>query len=688
MATPPRTPSQTATPAAGQTATPAAGQTATHAGGQAGPGAPQRPGPAPKSGFAHLRRTYLVITGIGGFVLAVSLAGIGLGGGAGWSTYVAPLLLGTAFVLFGRWGLGIGSVLPVLTSSYNLVQSGKLAEASALLDTIASNKSRSVRAAVHLQRAFIAVRRGDLPEATRQLDALLAMPPRWIEGANGEVQRAAAHGIRAWTRAATGDLAGAEEDIAKVRSAQAPGSAALAHASLAEALMLERAGERAKLAALLRRDQRLLLASLDMRERSVVRAMQRMLRAPATTVYRTQLDPKKLAGEDEPPIAEWVDRVTPELAPFLPRQRARAAAATPPLPPGFEASPEALREARKVHDKKPASMAGRVVALWALLIGLFLAVWQFLEPDTSAPVRPRGHAAAAPSPATVLGGLIAFTGVLLAAAVVRVVLVVRRARALTRKLVEMEASVARGEDVAAPLAELARAKQETIAAQAEGFLGTLADRRGDLAGALAHFDAARGKLRTRAARSAAAGFVTPGITANRAYTLAALGRADEAAAELAQLPPDYLFLARMRFVVPLVAFLARGDIDGAGRLALATSPDLSVGARDELMRDLVHAVTSPAATGAGEMARLREEIRDREETRRWIEKVAPALLARFEHVVQGHDAVADGAGDAAADGADEAAAGGDAEGRRDAEAEREAHAEAEAEAGALAARRI
>ena len=105
-----------------------------------------------------------------------------------------------------------------------------------------------------------------------------------------------------------------------------------------------------------------------------------------------------------------------------------------------------------------------------------------------------------------------------------------------------------------------------------------------------------------------------------------------------------------------------------------------MGARDELMRDLVHAVTSPAATGAGEMARLREEIRDREETRRWIEKVAPALLARVEHVVQGHDAVADGAG--------EAAAGGDAEGRRDAEAEREAHAEAEAEAGALAARRI
>lgn len=654
-------------------------QTATLTAAQTRPQDPSKAGPTPKSGFAHIRRTYLAITAIGGVVLAVSVAGLALAGGAAWGTYMAPLLLGTAFVAFGRWGLQIGSVLPVLTSSYNLVQAGKLAEASARLDTIAANKSRSVRAAVHLQRAFIAVRRGDLPEATSQLDALLAMPPRWIEGANGEVQRSAAHGIRAWTRAATGNLAGAEEDIGKVRSTRAPGSAALAHASLAEALMLERAGDRAKLGALLRRDQRLLLASLDMRERSVIRAMQRMLKAAATTVYRTQLDPKKLAGEDEPPVAEWVSRVAPELAPFLPRHRARTAAATQPLPPGFEASPEALREAQKTHDKKPASMAGRLVALWTVLIGLFLAVWQLLEAETNTPVRPRGYAAPAPSPTTVLGGFVAFTVILLAAAVVRVVLVVRRARALTRRLVELEGSVAQGEDVEAPLVELARAKQETIAAQAEGFLGTLADRRGDLAGALAHFDAARAKLRTRAARSAAAGFVTPGLTANRAYTLAALGRADEAAAELAHLPPDYLFLARMRFVVPLVAFLARGDVDGAGRLVLATSPDLSVGARDELMRDLVHAVASPAATGAGEIARLREELRDREETRRWIEKVAPTLLSRFEHA-QGHDAAAEGASDAAAEG--------DADAHRDAEAEREAHAEDEAHTGALAVKRI
>jgi hypothetical protein len=131
----------------------------------------------------------------------------------------------------------------------------------------------------------------------------------------------------------------------------------------------------------------------------------------------------------------------------------------------------------------------------------------------------------------------------------------------------------------------------------------------------------------------------------------------------------------MRFVVPLVAFLARGNIEGAGRLVMATSPELSIGARDELMRDLVHAVVSPAGTGAGEIARLRDELRDRDETRRWIERVAPSLLARFEHAVQGHDATGE------ADAAEDDAA------HREAEAEREAHAENEAAAAAERATR-
>ncbi len=622
--------------------------------------APGKAGRTPQSGFAQIRKTYRVIAVVGGALVLLGVVQVALGGLAALTSTLAPFVGGAALLLFGRWGLRIGAALPVLSSSFNLVNAGKLAETSARLDTIETSKAAGVVAAVHLQRAMIAVRRGDLPEAVRRLDRMLALKPRWIEGATGEVQRAAAHGIRAWARAATGDLAGAEADIAAVRAAKTPGSAALAHATLAEALMLERGGDRARLAALLKREQRLLLASLDMRERSVIRAMQRMLRAPATSVYRAQVDAKKLSGEDEPPVAEWVDRVTPELSAFLPRPRARAL--NTGVSPGFEASAEVLREVQKTHDKRPASMAWRILALWALLVGMFLAIWQLLDTPARGPTRGR-HTAQAISPDTIVLGGAVLVAVLLFAAVARVVLAVRRARTLTGRLLAVEAGVARGDDVEAQLLELTRAKQETIAAQAEGFLGTLADRRGNLAGALAHIDAARGKLRTRAGRNAAAGFVSPGITANRAYELAALGRADEAAAELAQLPPDYVLLDRMRFVVPLVAFLARGDIEGAGRLVLATSPDLSIGARDELMRDLVHAVVAPASTGAGEMARLRDELRDREETRRWIEKVTPTLLSRFEHVVQGHDATPE-----------ETAA------KEEAEAEKEAQAEIEAQA--------
>ncbi len=128
----------------------------------------------------------------------------------------------------------------------------------------------------------------------------------------------------------------------------------------------------------------------------------------------------------------------------------------------------------------------------------------------------------------------------------------------------------------------------------------------------------------------AAGFLAPNLIAARAYALAALERPEEAAAELSQLPLDYFFLDRIRFVVPLVAMLVEGDVDSAGALVAATSSDLAVGPRDELLRDLVRAATSPSGVGASEIARLREELHDRDEDRRWMQRVTPALLDRFD----------------------------------------------------------
>ena len=588
-------------------------------------------GPAPKSGFSQIRRSYLLILGLGLVLLAASVVGT-VAAPVFWTAFAIPFLAGCLFTAFGRWGLRIGSTMTVLSSSHNQVQAGRLAEAEAQLDALSGNRARAVRSAVHYQRAMIAARRGDLARVDRELTAMLALPKRWMEGANGDLQRAAAHGLRAWARAATGDLDGARSDIEEVRISKTPGSAALAHASLAEALMLERAGDRAALAALLRREGKLLLGGLEVRERSVIRAMQRMLRAPATSVYRTRVDPKKLDDKEEPPIAEWVERVTPELAPFLPRLRIQGSSPAP----RFEPSAKAANDAQKTHDKKPASLVARVAGLWLVLIGLYYAIWQLLSPGQ----RPRGRSRGAPvAPLFSSADFVTFAGVfmgaVLAIAILRVVLVVARSRRNTRRLLELEPAVARGEDVSAALAELAKVKQETAAAQAEAMLGALHDRRGDAEQALRHCDAARAKLRTRAGQAAAAGILSPTITGNRAYMLAALGRADEAYAELGHLPPDYLFLDRMRFVVPLVALLAKGEIDAAGRLVDATSPDLGVGPRDELMRDLVHAVTSPTATGAAEIARLREELRDRDEHRRWIQKFAPTLLTRFEQTVAG-----------------------------------------------------
>src|ERR1044072_8030419 len=154
---------------------------------------------------------------------------------------------------------------------------------------------------------MIALVRGDLDEADRRAGVVISARRPFAFQAGHDVNRGGAYGIRGWVRAAKGDMEGAMNDARATREYPAPASDALAHASLAEAMVLERRGDRRGLAALLRRDRRLLVSGLSIRERAVVRAMQRLLKASPTSVYRAPASPRGLLTEEEPTLAAWLD---------------------------------------------------------------------------------------------------------------------------------------------------------------------------------------------------------------------------------------------------------------------------------------------------------------------------------------------------------------------------------------------
>lgn len=570
-----------------------------------------------QSGFSALRRRHerVILTGISvglsGLVFAIFARGAGK-----WTALVLALSAAAYFVATGLRGLRRSSASPVLSASLNLVQSGKLAAAEALLATLKDDAAAQTAVAVGMQRAAIAMKRGDLAAAKDLLDRVLARTGSGREPGPLAAIAAQALGLRAWARAASGDVVGAVADVEAVRAAAEPAPTATAHASLAEAFLAQRRADRAALAAHLRHDRRLLMYGLDVRERALVRAMQRLLGTPATSIYRTPASVEKtIAGEAEPPIAEWIARVAPDLVAFAPRPPA----APPGAPPDAPIEPSAAMLARvRARSQAASSDSGALAfAVWGGLATLFAVVYKLAPvPPGPVPIHPWIALAAMVVPALLYGASEAFE---------------RQRRMQVSQLQSLAARAAFGEDIDADLGALADTEQETIAAQVELLRASIADRRALLGEALAHADAARERLLSDASRASAAPFLAPAAGASRAYSLAALRRVDEAAAEVAQLPADYVYLDRTRFVVRLVSLVATGDIEAAGRLVDATPQEISLGPRDELVRDLVRAATSPGGAGVAELARLREELRDDAEQRLWIERVAPSLLSRFEH---------------------------------------------------------
>ena len=263
--------------------------------------------------------------------------------------------------------------------------------------------------------------------------------------------------------------------------------------------------------------RRLLLDHTAPRERALVRAFQRMLKAPRTSVYRraapNHIEPEPSA---EPTVTDWIAKIAPGVAPFAPPSFA-------PVLPAVNVAAEAQAEPslvkvaqERLHAKTAHTMkrSGKLLGLWMLLVMMFLAVWSFLSsarPERAHRLQRRrlsrradhrlGGAGGgpAPVPARAQG--------------------VGAARGLEAALSAATLGDASG---AAEVAKLTRSPQQLVAAQAHLCLARLAQRRASLDEARVHCE--QGIAAVTAApgvRAVASQILLPDLVGEHAFVLAA-----------------------------------------------------------------------------------------------------------------------------------------------------------------------
>lgn len=515
----------------------------------------------------------------------------------------------------------------MLRASTAHLEAGRFDEAALGLETLLASKLPHYRRLAHLQRAEIAARRGDRDEALAHIDGAVEGPiGRWYR-ARVRAVRLAGLSLRGFLRASAGDTAGAREDIAAVLGAPEAEPAQTARALLGEAMLLDRAGDRAGLRALLDRSRPLLLQSCPQRERALVRAYEAMLDAGGASGYRRQAE-RGAPADDRAGVADWVACYAPSAAPFVrasSREPAGGAAAEPPVVE--EPSAEAQR---LVAASRPSGLSWRTSlarTVWAVLwvvgaVGILLAWGELRGPDH--PIRRAESFAIA---LALVAALIAWSG-----------RGTPRTRAEARRLHAAGRAFARGDLESAsqgfdfvPRAALHRT-------HAAHYQAEIALAKGDAGAALAACDRAfaafaeaqnDGKVRRPAQGVGAAGADYPRILASqRALALAMLGRHDEAAAELAW--SNGLLWEVLRLRVGVVKPLHEQDYAAATRMFEARDPAMWMAARDEVLGDLVRFVARPTARSEAEAARLRGELRRDALLTRWLAAMAPALEAAFD----------------------------------------------------------
>ncbi len=213
---------------------------------------------------------------------------------------------------------------------------GDREEAERLLEEIdAASRFAWVKQAVLVERAFLAVRAGALEAAEFHLGVAIAAPLGVLGRGRSRRTIQEARSLRALVRAARGDEAGAREDIAEVRGVRRAKKSALRRVALAEAIGLDRRGDRAGLKGLLDREGHRLDKLTRPWERALAAALQRIaLEGEGASVYRQRapglpVSSAALSSAADPELDAWVANILKGRAPVDPARGEAALAGAP-----------------------------------------------------------------------------------------------------------------------------------------------------------------------------------------------------------------------------------------------------------------------------------------------------------------------------------------------------------------------
>jgi hypothetical protein len=531
----------------------------------------------------------------------------GLGGAA---------LLGAGLALRGVF-TAAGAHNDAFRASNAHVQAGRWAEAEAEAEPVGRSRLPQFRRAYLVHRIWIAARRLDRAEALARADLALAAPPARVLRGWDRSMREAAHALRAFLRASAGDAAGARADLDALAG---PGVnlTVRARAALAEAILHERAGDHAALAACLDRNRAALAEATDPRDRALGRAFRALLESSAASPYRQPADATDRAAAEA--LAAWAACYAPSAAPFV-------RALPPPLPAasGQSLSAEAPTAAARARLAGLRAQVVRRKTHWPTLAGsgaggvvITLGYWL-------AGADPLRHWV--PGVLGLLGWLALVFG--------------PRARAVNRRLDAAQAAVARG-DLEAARAELRLAPESPESPERRAKVAyqwaDLARREAEWAEVVARCDEAFLALAEQSqdhkvpppppapAGKAPRWDLQRQLSSLRAPALAALGRTDDAWAEVAW--ASGFPTGEPVFWVHVLAHLAARDWAGARAAVAARAADTPLAGRAEVLARMVDFVGQPGPTAA-DAAQLRAELRWDPGLAAWIERAAPGLEGAF-----------------------------------------------------------
>jgi len=560
----------------------------------------------------------------------------------GAPSVVWPLLAASA----GWSGLGIvlnARAVALLNRAAERFTRGQIDEAEQLLTRLPKLALRmgAVGSELAIQRARIALCRGDAPKAVTEATRVLAVSrfeffqsmtraltmgrSEFFQSMTRAAPRPQACAIRALAHASMGHEAeaSAEAHVAEQHPLALP--EAIAQATLARALLLARAKDTAAIVALFAREPSM-MESLSPRERMLARALRRMARGAPLSAYRTAATPESADAPDG--IASWMAKFAPGASAYVSDEKTHAGAmAVPSVDTSTQDARDAARHANS-RETRAASLPLRRILLWTAFALMFVVSYTFLnvpkeqtsEVENGAVTDPAPHDSNSTTNLEI--ALLAGLGALAWNAY--------ETRKISRLARGARRAIARGDEksASAVLVPWTNSRRSALAALGHLGLALLASRRADWNTCLTHSD--QGLGRVGAGRAVLSDWLVPELVTARALALAALGRGVEADAERALLQakfPTYPYAACSHFRVQLVAAARAGNLDEAATIAHRRTLDLPLPLRDDTLADVVLAASEGASID--EFARITRELDDDDSVRTWIDAVAPHLRDRM-----------------------------------------------------------